>query len=124
MKYNVLDYYRIEIEDVEGKDGTDIEVTQIWFKVNVEGEEKNLYIYREEYFDEEGDGKGDSIEVGLSKIFKDKYSFVEREGEWVDEKHPIYKVYLDIMEKLEDKYGDCWDIWSYDDSVNNIEGEV
>ena len=44
MKYNVLDYYRIEIEDVEGKDGTDIEVTQIWFKVNVEGEEKNLYI--------------------------------------------------------------------------------
>ena len=125
MKYKVLEIYTDEVIDREDEDGNVVEeVTQIWMRVDIDGEEKNLFIYREEYFDEDGDGKGDSVEYGLSKQFKDKYSYVESEGEWVDEKHPTYKVFDNIMEKLEDMYGDMWDIYSFDKTANNIEGVV
>ena len=59
-----------------------------------------------------------------SKQFKDKYSYVDSEGEWVDENHPTYKVFEDIMEKLEDLYGDRFDIYSFDDEIIKIKGEV
>ena len=125
MKYKVLEKYTDEVIDREDEDGNVVaEVTQIWMRVDIDGEEKNLFIYREEYFDEEGDGNGDSVKYGLSKQFKDKYSYVDREWEWVDENHPTYKVFEGIMEKLEDLYGDRFDIYSFDDEVIKIKGEV
>lgn len=125
MKYKVLEKYTDEVIDREDDDGNVVEeVTEIWMRVDIDGEEKNLYLYREEYFDEEGDGKGDSVTYGLSKQFKDRYRYVESEGEWVDENHPTYKVFEVIMEKLEDLYVDGWDIYSFDDKVTKIEGEI
>lgn len=125
MKYKVLEKYTDEVINREDDDGNVVvEVTEIWMRVDIDGEEKNLYLYREEYFDEEGDGKGDSVEYGLSKQFKDRYSYVEREGEWVDENHPTYKVFEDISNKLEEVFGDRWDIYSFGDGVTNIEGEI
>ena len=58
MKYKVLEYYVGEIIDREN-----MEITQIWMRVDIDGVEKNLYLYREEYFDEDGDGKGDGYWV-------------------------------------------------------------
>ena len=74
MKYKVLEKYTDEVINREDDDGNVVvEVTEIWMRVDIDGEEKNLYLHREEYFDEEGDGKGDSVEYGLSKQFKDRY---------------------------------------------------
>ena len=68
MKYKVLEKYTDEVINREDDDGNVVvEVTEIWMRVDIDGEEKNLYLYREEYFDEEGNGKGDSVEYGLSK---------------------------------------------------------
>lgn len=119
MKYKVLEYYVGEIIDREN-----MEITQIWMRVDIDGVEKNLYLYREEYFDDEGDGKGDRIEVGFAKQFKDRYMYVDNEGEWIEESDKHYKIYEDIYEKLEDMYGFGWDIYSFDDDINSIEGEV
>ena len=101
-----------------------MQITQKWMKVDIDGLEKNLYLYREEYFDEDGDGKGDKIEFGFSKQFKDGYMYVDKEGEWINSSNKYYKIYEDITEKLEDMYGYSWDIYSFDDEINKIVGKV
>ena len=54
MKYKVLEKYTDEVINREDDDGNVVvEVTEIWMRVDIDGEEKNLYLYREEYFDED-----------------------------------------------------------------------
>ena len=60
MKVKFLEYKGDWKRDVEDDDGNVVEEVNWYFhKILLDGEEIEYYVWRSEYFDEDGDGKGD-----------------------------------------------------------------